>query len=316
MAPLCVAIAGWLVGAAVVLAAGRWDYGFGLFVLTPAVAGATTSAVGLFAGVQSFLRLSLMSLGSLALGGIALVLGQMEGLLCIGMSAAVVVIPVLVGVAIGYAIKAIADGKKKPPPSLPLLVLLILPPTAWDELHNQTHSDRITYSTSVEIKAPPTQVWSQIVDLGTLPPAHDWMANLGLACPETTQLKGNRVGAERDCRLSTGLMRERITEWDPQRKLAFVALETPPPMKELNPFGDPHPAHLKKDYFQIIGGEFTLEPILGGTRLTRATTYTHQIRPAIYWTWWCNLAADYAHHRVLDYLKTKCEDKSPFVALK
>jgi len=166
----------------------------------------------------------------------------------------------------------------------------------------------VAYSTSVDIAASPEVVWQEIEHLGALPPAHDWMSKLGLACPETTELKGRGVGAERDCTLSTGPMRETITAWEPGKKLGFVALQTPPPMRELNPFGDPHPAHLQQRYFRILYGEFTLKRLdTGMTRLTRTTRFEHRIRPAVYWTSWCNLAADYAHRRVLDTIKLRSE---------
>jgi hypothetical protein len=308
-APIAGAVVGLLLGALFVFPNGHWDYGLGLLLFTPAAVGAVTTFVARSAGVAGVGKLVVLALGSIALDASSLVATATEGLACVAMALAVIAVPVLIGVCIGYFLKERSDRRKGPPTYM--LLALVLLPTAWDELCIRGHVTHVSYSSSVIVAASPDRVWNEVIHLGTLPPAHDLMSLTGIACPETTQLKGQGVGAERDCRLSTGFMKERITSWEPGAKLGFIALETPPTMKEINPFGDPHPDHLSPDYFRIVSGEFSLERLPDGTtRLTRTTVYEHKIRPFIYWTWLSNIAADYAHHRVLDYVKAKAESQS------
>jgi len=283
------------------------DYGLALFFLMPMSVGIVTSSIVAWSGVSSFM--SLLGYSGLALGlqGAAFFAGGGDGFACLAMSLLVLLVPLVIGCFFGYAIAKSKQDKNNRLHAI-LALLIILPPVAVDELFHRDHADIVTYSSRVDVAASPDVVWQEVEHLGTLPPATDWLSKLGLACPESTVLKGRGVGAERDCTLSTGLMKETITAWEPSKMLGFVALQTPPTMKELNPFGDPHPAHLEAKYFRILYGEFKLERIGDGlTRLTRTTRYEHRIRPAIYWTQWCNLAADYAHSRVLECIKQSAE---------
>ena len=301
---------GWLIGigmTAFLLSGKDPDYGLALFVLMPMLVGLTTTYIVATTGGHRFLPSAAHAGMALALVGATMFLGGAEGGACLGMALLILLVPLLIGCLIGYGISQWKKNNKKTPPYVWLLVVL-LPPTAADEVLHRDHATRVSYSTSVDIAASPAVVWSEIEHIGTLPPATDWLSKLGLACPETAEIKGRRVGGERVCTLSTGVMRETITAWQPGRRLAFNALETPPTMKELNPFGDPHPAHLQPKYFRIVSGEFLLEPLAnGGTRLTRVTTYEHRLRPAFYWTLWSNLAASYAHQRVLGVVKGRAE---------
>jgi len=43
---------------------------------------------------------------------------------------------------------------------------------------------------------------------------------------------------------STGIARERVTEWRPSRKLAFVVESQPPMMEEMSPYRRVHAPHL------------------------------------------------------------------------
>ena len=284
------------------------SYGNALFLLVPAAVGFVTSLILALTGERGFWDL----FGYSALGLFYLGLGLMgfvaEGMICLLMASPLALLPLAAGCGIG---RGIANWAKPETNNLvPVLVLLALvTPSAYDGLYRPDRAAEVEYTSHVDIAARPELVWQEIVSLGKLPPAHDWMSSLGLACPETTELKGRCVGAERDCTLSTGPMKERITAWEPGRRLGFVALQTPPPMRETNPFGEPHPAHLRQRYFRILYGEFRLEARGGGTRLYRTTRYEHRIRPVFYWTFLCNLAADYAHRRVLDYLKAESEGR-------
>jgi hypothetical protein len=132
----------------------------------------------------------------------------------------------------------------------------------------------------------------------------------GLACPIRTELRGEGVGAIRHCTLTTGSMPERVTVWEPGRRLGWEALSTPPPLKEINPFRETNPPHLH-GYYRVVYGEFAMRPLPNDrTRLYRVTRYEHRIRPAFYWTPWCNFAADRAHRYVLESVKQMAERDS------
>lgn len=168
--------------------------------------------------------------------------------------------------------------------------------------------------TSVEINAAPDRVWNEVVTLDRLPEPTDPFLRTGVACPVRTVIKEPGVGGERHCTLTTGAMPERITVWQPSRRLTFVALQTPPMLREVNPFRETHPAHLK-GYYRVLQGEFVLDALPNGrTRLWRSTKYAHRFGPAFYWTPWCNFGAERAHLYVLNAVKDKAESSRVAVA--
>ena len=58
-------------------------------------------------------------------------------------------------------------------------------------------------------------------------------------------------------------MPERVAVWQPQKRLEFDVLKTPPAMVKSNPFGYEHAQHLE-GYFQAKRGRFILTPLPNG----------------------------------------------------
>lgn len=109
-------------------------------------------------------------------------------------------------------------------------------------------------------------------------------------------------GGTRVCTMSTGLMLERIDGWEPGRRLSWRALSTPPPMTELNPFGEVDAPHLH-DFYRNVRGEFFLERIGDVTRVTRRTWYEHDLYPSAYWRIWCDIGASKIHRLDLEHVR-------------
>ena len=99
-----------------------------------------------------------------------------------------------------------------------------------------------------------------MVTFSELPPANDWLFDLGIAAPPVPRLKV-KAGAIRYCNFTTGPFVEPITEWDEPYVLAFDVTKQPPPMKELSPY-DIHPPHLD-GHLESKRGEFRLERLEG-----------------------------------------------------
>lgn len=55
------------------------------------------------------------------------------------------------------------------------------------------------------------------------------VGRLGLAFPQRGHLDGKGVGATRSGYFSTGVAREKVTEWQENRTLGCVVLKQPPP---------------------------------------------------------------------------------------
>lgn len=138
-------------------------------------------------------------------------------------------------------------------------------------------------------------------------PAPGLPFRLGLAYPIRARLLGQGVGAERIGVFSTGIARERITEWQPDQRLAFALLSQPPAMAELSPYANVHAPHVR-GYFETRATRFTLLPLPGGrTRLVADAEHVLRLDPVLYWEPVARWAIARNLERVLADLRTRAE---------
>jgi hypothetical protein len=277
-------------------------YGYGIFVVSPFIIGVTT---GYLANARRDLggsRTAGLVAGAAALGGIALVVATLEGVVCIVMAA-----PLGLGAAVigGLFGRALALQARRPPrQTLSALALLpavfvlesILPPVTSFETHE-----------SIRVDAPPAAVFRSIVDMETIdePPALPF--RLGVAYPLGGEILGHGVGAVRFGRFSTGTARERVTEWIPDRKLAFVVLDDVPAMRELSPYRHVHAPHVL-GYFRTTLTSFEVLPRgNGGSEIIERTVHELRLDPVFYWLPLARWVVHENNTRVLTHLRRLAE---------
>ncbi|MEZ6114742.1 MAG: hypothetical protein R3C99_27575 [Pirellulaceae bacterium] len=285
------------------------SYGSSLFLGTPvlmgAVAGYALNRRHVF-GYGASVGLGLLSV---TLGGVALLLFALEGLICVAMA-----LPLFVplGALGGLLGKAIADATRRPVREL-LAALLVLPLVASAESYLAKSTEYVV-TTAVEIDAPPDVVWENVIGFPELPPPKEWYFRTGIACPQRARIEGRGVGAVRYCEFTTGAFVEPITVWEPGRRLAFDVTEQPAPMFELSPYRHVHPPHLH-GYLRSNHGEFRLIALDGNrTRLEGRTWYEFDMFPQSYWTLWSDLLIHRIHVRVLEHVKSLSESEAEGLA--
>jgi len=141
----------------------------------------------------------------------------------------------------------------------------------------------ITTSEHIDIAASPAQVWRSITgeEEIALPPGLPGVA--GFAYPIRGQLLGESVGARRLGVFSTGIAQERVTEWQPGRRLGFTVLSQPPAMEEMSPYRHVHAPHLT-GYVVTGDTRYVLTPLASGrTRLRLEATTVLRLDPIPYW---------------------------------
>jgi hypothetical protein len=117
------------------------------------------------------------------------------------------------------------------------------------------------------------------------------------------------VGAARSGYFSTGVAREKVTEWQEDRTLGFVVLKQPPAMTEMSPYRHVHAPHVN-GYFETGETRFELERLgADRTKLTILAAHRLRIDPVIYWEPIARWAAQSNTRRVLRDLKLKAEAK-------
>lgn len=294
-------VGGLMVGTSIYLLS---SYGASLFIGTPILMGACAAYLYNRSAPRSFAVSAGIGAIAALFGCLAMLLFALEGIVCLVMAAPILVPLAALGGLLG---KAIADASRRPRSDLAAAVL-ILPLWAAGESWLVKAPERVILTT-VEIDAPPSMVWNNVVAFPDLPRYRAWYFNLGIACPERARIIGQGVGAIRHCEFSTGTFVEPITVWDEPHRLAFNVAEQPAPMRELSPYTDVHPPHLA-DFLRATRGEFLLVPLpCARTRLEGRTWYRSEMFPQWYWTAWSDLLIHRIHERVLDHIKRLSDEE-------
>jgi uncharacterized membrane protein YhaH (DUF805 family) len=302
-------IEGVIVGAALTLAAvaiatlGFGVYGYGLFVLSPFVIGAAT---GYLANRKSDIgepRTTRLVMVATALGSAALLISAIEGLICILMAAPLGLGAAWVGGMLGRSF-ALHYGQRSPTRTLPGLALLplvfaveaLLPPsTTFDTLQ------------TITVKAPADVVWRSIVRMDQIDEPLALPFRLGVAYPLRGEIVGEGVGALRRGEFSTGTAIERVTEWLPERKLAFVVETDIPAMRELSPYEHVHAPHAI-GYFRTALTSFELVPRPDGhTDVIERTSHELRLDPVLYWLPMARWVVEANNARVLAHIRRDAE---------
>ncbi|MBV9883474.1 MAG: SRPBCC family protein [Sphingomonadaceae bacterium] len=276
-------------------------YGWGLFVFTPFVVGLTTAYLANRNGLIDGRRSQLLVLAAAALGCLMLIAVALEGLVCIILAAPLGAGAALVGGLMGRALAAVRAGGSAPLACVAVLPLLFaieaaMPPNVV-----------IRSNASIDIAAPPAAVWRALTSDEEIRLTPGLPFRLGLAYPIRARLLGQGVGAERLGFFSTGIARERITEWQPGRRLAFALLSQPPVMTELSPYAEVHAPHVR-GYFETRATGFILLPLPGGrTRLVVEAEHVLRLDPVLYWEPVARWAIGRNLERVLADLRARAE---------
>lgn len=252
-------------------------YGWGLFVMTPFLVGTTTGFLANRRRSLSFGQTSMLVMGATIIGALALILLALEGLVCILLAAPLGAIVAIAGGGLGRA--AARVGRKK---DQPLMSLAILPALFALEAAMPPFAPIATFE-AIEIAAPPSAVWHALTDSSPIADGPGVVGLSGLAYPVRGRLLSAGVGAVRLGEFSTGVARERVTQWQPERRLSFTVVDQPPAMEEMSPYRKVHAPHVR-GYFDTAETRFDLEPLAnGGTRLTARATHILKMDPVVYW---------------------------------
>ena len=241
-----------------------------------------------------------MTLG--VVGG-AILLTAQEGAICLLMA-----LPLAVGIGLmGGALGREVALRDMAPASRAMLAVVALPLSATLDAGRPATGLREVRS-SIEIDAPPADVWHHVVAFSALPEPTELVFRAGISYPRRAEIVGEGVGAVRYCVFSTGAFVEPITRWEPGRRLSFDVAAQPRPLHEWSPYADIAPPHLD-GYIRSRRGEFRLVPLDGGrrTRLEGSTWYELRLYPEAYWVLFGDALIHRIHARVLAHVKRETE---------
>lgn len=281
------------------------QYGWGLFIGLPFVAGfcaAFIHGVHELRTARECVGVAMLAVLVASLGFVALAI---EGVICVLMAAPLAIPLALVGAVFGHAV---SPARWRQGATEMLCVgVLAAPLMLGVERLADAPAPMLEVKSSLEVAAPPEQVWRHVVAFTELPPPTELLFRLGIAYPLRAEMFGQGPGAVRHCVFSTGPFVEPIEVWDEPRLLRFGVTKSPPPMEEWTPYQEVHPPHLE-GFLASERGQFQLIALPdGGTRLEGTTWYRHNMWPVIYWQTWSDYIIHRIHLRVLRHIKVRAE---------
>jgi uncharacterized membrane protein YhaH (DUF805 family) len=276
------------------------SYGFGMFVLSPILIGATTAFVANRKGDIGWPATERLTRYALLLGGIGLLVTALEGVVCIVLCAPLAIGMGWFGAVLGQAITLAGNRCNS------LMGIALLPMVFASEAVLPAATSFVTQE-SIEIAAPPDAVWRSLVDMRTIATPPSLPFRWGIAYPLRGEIEGEGVGAIRRGTFSTGVALERVTEWRKDRKLAFVLFQDPPAMRELSPYRNVHAPHVQ-GYFRTTATSFEIVPLAAGrSRLVERTEHELRLDPVLYWMPFARWMIRENNSRVLNHIRLQAE---------
>lgn len=278
-------------------------YGWGLFVTTPFTVGLTTGFLVNRRVDQGGSETVALALAAAGLGSLALVILALEGAVCIAMAAPLAIPVTIVGGVIGRDLAQVGRNRRSPLASVAVLPMVFMLEAAMPP------EVPIATARQIAIAAPPEAVWAALTSGEPIRVRPGLTAVAGLAYPISGRIEGEGAKRTRTGTFSTGIAREKVTEWVPGHTLAFRVLSQPAAMEEMSPYRRVHAPHLV-GYFETDETRFELVPLANGrTRLIVRAQHLLRIDPALYWEPIARLAIRDNVDRVLRDIAEKSEHR-------
>ncbi|WP_324678988.1 polyketide cyclase [Hymenobacter sp. GOD-10R] len=257
-------------------------YGWAFFILLPIVTGIAIGALpsikwayrGLAVGLAIFLML--------------LLVGQLEGLICVLMALPIIVSLLFLGSVISLLLKRfeqLRDSTNLNTLALPFFLFLLFAPV--DKKLNSA-PETIAVSSVVVLPYSPAQVYEQIKSVDTLNTHKPFLLRIGLPVPQKCVLEREQIGGLRTCYFEGGKIVERITALQQGKLLKMDVISYQLTGRKWLGFRE-----------AIYLFELTAT---GKTKLIRTTTYTSELKPRAYWEPLEQIAIEQEHQYVFDNL--------------
>lgn len=260
-------------------------YGLSFFVFLP-------FALGYVLGNSTIKTFSLYGLiFSLILFFTLLLVGNLEGMICILMALPLIIAPLAVGAILKYFIEKYRKSDKKnnkiKSSILPLCLFLTLSFVETELTKNEQFI--IEVKSEIILPYSSLQVYETIKSVDTLDAEKPFLMKLDLPIPQKCVLEEEKVGGIRTCYFEGGQIVERISELEKGKVLKMNVID-----------------------YQLTGRKwlgfkeaiYLFEELKNGhTKMTRITTYTSELYPRFYWQPLEKIGIEQEHEYVFSNLK-------------
>jgi hypothetical protein len=238
-----------------------------LFMALPFLVGITIAMVTPYPFSSSAM---IAAASSLVVCLVTLVSMHAEGVLCAVLAFPLIFVPLVLGAALGIAIRRAIQPFESAKLNAVVLALgpLLLFGGHLLEVRNYPQPRTRAVTTTMHLAAAPDEVWRNIQSLDRLDGRKPFLMHIGLPIPQKCVLQGTSVGSKRICYFDQGSIEESVLEWDPPRKMRLAIDRTNMPGRH---------------WLSFDGAEYDLSGDATGTVITRTTTIRSTLGPTWYW---------------------------------
>ena len=229
----------------------------------------------------------------------ALLFLGLEAVICVLMASPLVVGLAYVGALLGRVIKrTLSSGPGGKGSALALLLgLLLVGCSAMLEGGYVRETPMHTVETVRTFPVGATDVWDALLSFQQIKAEKPWLLKLGLPVPQYCTIDGSGVGATRICHFDRGVIEERVSVWQPPRRLVMEITNVTLP---------------GRDWLKFIDASYELSGTEAGhTRVRRTTRIASVLRPRLYWRPLEELATQAEHQYLFHAVASKLAPQYP-----
>lgn len=232
-----------------------------------------------------------------------------EGSICVFFALPIGFVASSIGGVIAGSISRRKTTSRATTACIALLPLLLAP--AETMLPGQTQTRSVV--SEIRIHAPATTVWRNVERVPAISPSElgpSWAHAIGFPSPVEATLSFEGVGGVRHATFEHGLLFiETVTAWQPQQRIAFsIKADT----EHIPPTTLDEHVSIGGRYFDVLDGEYRLEPLPNGDILLHLTSHqrlsTDFNNYAGFWTY---AVMQNLQTSILEVIKHRCEGTSP-----
>jgi polyketide cyclase/dehydrase/lipid transport protein len=265
-------------------------YGVVVFLAVPIAAGFVARRI---AGPG---RNTLITLGiSLVLGLGILITTGLEGWVCILMALPLILSGLLIGIGLAILLSKSPNNSSSSTTALLVGIPLLLFSSGWVEKSIAPKQRLEVISTSVVLHATPEKLFDMLKDVETVDAHRPFLMRIGLPVPIKCRLERGSVGAARTCYFDHGYIREEVVAWEPPNLMKMRVVENHVPGR--------HWLGFKDAIYEFHGNAD------GTTTVTRTTSITTALYPAIYWRPLERLGVETEHQYIFEDLGRRLASK-------
>jgi hypothetical protein len=190
--------------------------------------------------------------------------------------------------------------------------LILALPYIVAPLESRTHERVLLRTeTSIEIAAPPSVVWPLVASVDSIPADQLRTAlytSIGFPRPVSATLTEDARGRVRIARFDRGIrFVERVTDWQPGRRISFTIRPDPVPVTTL----DPH-VTIGGPYFDVLTGTYELTE-MGSAHTRLVLRIEHRVATPFntYAGWWADRIMKSIQANILDVIRRRSEALTP-----